>query len=176
MKILMISDTHGNDLFITTLIAVAKQHDLVIHLGDDYQDAQLLIDHEVPVIRVPGTWTAEYQNSMIDNRRFDEFLGWRLFLTHTPSVDARDLPDDIDPKRVIQNEEADIFCHGHTHRPMISEDHGVTVLNPGHLTAFVDRGYRASFATLELSTTDCNISIIDFENGDVVDSKQFTKY
>ena len=155
MNILMISDTHGNDLFIRTLMPVAKDYDLVIHLGDDYQDAQLLIDYEVSVIRVPGTWTSEYQN---------------------PSVDARDLPDDIDPKTVINNKEADIFCHGHTHRPMISEQNGVTVLNPGHLTAFVDRGYRASFATLELSVTDCNISIIDFENGDTVDSKQLTKH
>ncbi len=175
MNILLISDTHGNMDHVQTMLDVATDFDLVIHLGDNYQDAQPFIDASIPLIRVPGTWTSEYQDPMIDNRRFEEFFGWTFFLTHTPSVDPRDLVDDIDPMLVIQDKRADIVCHGHTHQPMISQTNGITILNPGHLTALVDRGSRASYAIAEVCMEKCQIRIVDFMNGAVVQKAEFFK-
>ena len=162
MNILLISDTHQNIEFVQIMVDTEKNADLVIHLGDDYQDAQLFIDAGIPLIRVPGTWTPEYSNPMIDNRRFETFFGWKLFLTHTPTAAPQDLPDDIDPEQVIRDKQCDIFCHGHTHHPMISKAKCVTILNPGHLTSPIDRGARASFARLDVSNEACTINIIDF--------------
>ena len=162
MKILIISDTHGNMTMVSKILTFAKEYDQIIHLGDDYQDTKPFINAELPIICVPGTWGFEYQNSMIENRRFETFNGWRLFLTHTPTRDFHDLPDDLDPEVVLRNQNCDIFCHGHTHRPEIQEDGKVVVLNPGHLKSDFDRGFPASYATLILTPHSCEIKIIDF--------------
>ena len=110
----MISDTHGNMAMVSNIIHIAQLCDQVIHLGDDYQDIRPFIEHDLPTICVPGTWGSEYQNPLIENRRFEFFKGWRLFLTHTPTSDFHDLTDDLDPAEVLKNQDCDIFCHSYT--------------------------------------------------------------
>ena len=112
MKILIISDTHGNMRMVNAMLTIANQMDMVIHLGDDYRDAIPFLNQSIPTIRVPGTWGHEYQDPMIDNRRFETFDRWRFFLTHTPTKDSRDLPKDIDPVTVIDTKQCDIFVMG----------------------------------------------------------------
>ena len=168
MKILMISDTHGNTSMINKMVSLAVDFDLTIHLGDNYPDGVPFIDSNVPIIRVPGTWGWEYQDNTIDNRRYEEFLGWRFFLTHTPTIDVHDLDSDLDPVDVLNNNGCDIFCHGHTHKPTIYTVGNVTVLNPGHLKSSFDRGYNASYAKIELSELKCKISVIELESSNEI--------
>ena len=78
-EVIYFSDTHGNQPFNQQLLIIAETVDQVIHLGDDFKDATFLIDNNVSTIRVPGTWCHNYQDSMIDNRRFEDFHGWRFF-------------------------------------------------------------------------------------------------
>ena len=168
MKILMISDTHGNMSMIDKMVKIAEDFDLMIHLGDNYPDGVPFIESSIPIIRVPGTWGWEYQDDSIDNRRFETFLGWRFFLTHTPTSDPHDLDTDIDPEDVLKNAQSDLFCHGHTHKPTIYTVGNVTVLNPGHLKSSFDRGYNASYAKIELSELKCKISVIELESSDEI--------
>lgn len=168
MKLLILSDTHGNADMVTQMLGIADGMDLVIHLGDDYRDALPLMDANIATIRVPGTWGREYQDPMIENRRFEDFLGWRFFLTHTPTVDPHDLPDDLNPATVIQDQWCDVVCHGHTHAPKLMMDGDVLICNPGHLTAPFDRGYAASYAMVKVSHTDCEFTIHDFQTAKVI--------
>ncbi len=171
MEILLISDTHGNTQMIDDMLNYAQKVDLVIHLGDDYRDAIPFLNHQIPTIRIPGTWGQEYQDPMIENRRFETFLNWRFFLTHTPSVDAHDLDQDIDPLKVIKENQCDIFCHGHTHEPKISTQNNLIILNPGHLKQSSDRGFLASFAHLFLTERACRIQLIHQRTGSVFDER-----
>ena len=102
-KVVVLSDTHGSESLIQVALAHVHriQPDLVIHLGDYYDDADVFINEGIPLLRVPGTWRDQYQNSYIDNRLFEDIEGWRFFLTHTPTVDSHDLPEDRDPQQVI---------------------------------------------------------------------------
>ena len=175
MRLLLISDTHGNQQFNDVLMDVALSTNQVIHLGDDYKDAEVFVENNIPIIRVPGTWCHNYQDSMIDNRRFEDFHGWRFFLTHTPSKDYHDLADDIDPNQVIVNQQCDVFCHGHTHEPRLSELNGVSILNPGHLKADVDRGFRSSYAIIDLTKTTCSMCIHDFKTSEIINQKIIEK-
>ena len=151
------------------MLDVAKDVDVVIHLGDDYRDCTPFIDAGVSLIRVPGTWGLEYQDPMIDNRRFEEFMDLRFFLTHTPTKDAHDLPDDMNPAMVIQDQLCDIFCHGHTHEPKISKSNGVVILNPGHLKSDRDRGFDASYSRITMTPATCDIQLIHEQTGEVMD-------
>jgi predicted phosphodiesterase len=125
--------------------------------------------------RVPGTWTSEYESIYIDNRCFVDCLGWRIFLTHTPESHYRDLVGDIKPERVIQKKDCDLFLHGHTHRPAIEERGGLTVLNPGHLKADIDRGYPATYATISLSNLQAHIKVFKLIDGSVLLEKTIDK-
>jgi len=171
----MISDTHGNAFMINNMVSIAVDFDLTIHLGDNYRDALPFIESKIPIIRVPGTWGWEYQDTTIDNRRFETFLGWRFFLTHTPTADPNDLDTDLDPNYVLSHDQCDIFCHGHTHKPTIYKDGNSTILNPGHLKSSFDRGYNASYAQIELSEYKCEISIIEFESKNIIYSTELKK-
>ena len=53
MKILIISDTHGNMRMVNAMLTIANQMDMVIHLGDDYRDAIPFLNQSIPTIRVP---------------------------------------------------------------------------------------------------------------------------
>jgi putative phosphoesterase len=170
MKILMISDTHGNMSMIDKMVKIAVDFDLTIHLGDNYPDGIPFIESNISIIRVPGTWGWEYQDNSIDNRRFETFLGWRFFLTHTPTSDPHDLDTDIDPEDVLKHDQCDLFCHGHTHKPIIYKAGHSMVLNPGHLKSSFDRGHNASYAQIELSELKYEITIIELESGKVIHS------
>ena len=170
MNILVMSDTHGNLSMIEKMLGVAKENDLVIHLGDNYDDAYLFIQEHIPTIRVPGTWGAEYQNVMIENRRFETFSDIKFFLTHTPTKDVHDLSTDIDPHQVLINQDCDIFCHGHTHHPNIQKMGSVVILNPGHLKADYDRGFPASFAQIKIDSNGVELLLIEESSRSIIDA------
>ncbi len=161
MKIAVFSDTHGNKEYVQLFLERLKGLgiDRVLHLGDNYDDADPVIGAGYPLIRVPGTWTPYYTNSMIDNRRFEDFEGWRFFLTHTPNPHYNDLKEDEDPEDVIREKKADVLLHGHTHHPKIEMENDVLIINPGHMKEAFDRGYDPSFAILDVSKESINVEI-----------------
>ena len=175
MKLLIMSDTHGNQTMIHAMIDHALKVDITLHLGDNYHDAQAILDAGACVIRIPGTWGAQYQDPLIDNRRFETWLGWRFFLTHTPEIDAHDLPQDLDPFDVLSKKLCDVFCHGHTHEPMLRYYNDVLILNPGHLKGSMDRGFAASYAVATLTQTECSVDIIDFQSQQIIEYERLIR-
>ena len=163
MKLCLVSDTHGNTTTISKMVSYLTHNpvDQIIHLGDDYSDGEAFISADLPLIRIPGTWTVEYRNTLIENRRFEVFKGWRFFLTHTPDAHYNDLPEDPNPD-TITAASCDVLCHGHTHRPEVIELDGIIRVNPGHLKRDTDRGYAASFAELTLSPKSLEITHISY--------------
>ena len=169
MKIVVVSDTHNSSGSIQKIGDISQniRSDLVIHLGDFYDDLTPESLGDIPLIRVPGTWTSFYQNPLIDNRRVDVFQGWRFFLSHTPEKDSHDLIDDVDPQAFIRGGNCDVFLHGHTHHfnlESVSFEKGsVLVCNPGHLSESDSRTQR-SYCILEVSLTTIIGTIMSLED------------
>lgn len=159
--LVILSDTHRSDTYIQKVLQQlsAINPDQVWHLGDDYQDADCLIDAGYAIERVPGTWTEEYANYTIDNRKEVSVLGWRFFLTHTPEAHFNDHISDPDPQAVLATGDIDFFCHGHTHHPKLEMSGDVCVLNPGHLKEGDRRGYPPSYAILTVSENAVSVRI-----------------
>lgn len=176
-KVAIVSDSHGNINFIETFIKKIKPLSInqVIHLGDFYQDCQPILDEKFHLTRIPGTWTPYYLSRKIDNRVFETIYGWNFFLTHTPTQHMNDLPEDINPKSVIQEKKCDIFCHGHTHRPRAEKENGVLILNPGHIKESEDRGFLATFAILDLEADSCEVTIHHLLDDTIYLQKRFSK-
>jgi len=163
--IMVLSDTHDDRDAIRSVLRHLNTLpvDQIIHLGDYYDDADILKQAGYPLIRVPGTWdTAYYPDPHISNRRFLEIDGWRIFLTHTPESHYNDLANDIRPESVIQKGGTDIFLFGHTHITEIRRRNGTVCINPGHMCNDESRGCPLTFALMEIDPEQLVVSIWQF--------------
>jgi len=130
MKILVVSDTHGNYLAPLECMNYAEI-DMIIHLGDDISDAkeleQLL---EIPIIKVPGNCDP----AALEPRQISLKLGGRIFyITHGDICRVKAGLELLVQK--AQQKKADVVLFGHTHYPMVSKVDGILLVNPGTLMA-----------------------------------------
>ena len=120
----------------------------MIHLGDDYTDADEIGEREI--IRVPGVFSDAYQDRRIENRRVENFGGWRFLLTHTLASHPNDLPGDLSPEEVISTGRVHVALFGHTHKHEILQKNSFLLLNPGDCSGWLSA--RSSVAIIDLPT------------------------
>lgn len=143
MKILVLSDSHGNVENAVQAVEITRP-DAVFHLGDGWRDAQSIAERfpNLPLTQVPG-------NCDFGTSAQSELLvcleGHTLLLAHghTLSVKQSLLPAMYRAQEVG----AQLLLYGHTHHASIDERNGVFFLNPGSIG---DR-FRPSYAVLELT-------------------------
>lgn len=149
MKILVVSDTHGD--FNSLLRAVKAQPDaeVIVHCGDGDEQVQLLKDtyKDKMIVGVRGNcdW-----NSFLPSKETLKICGKKIFITHGHLYNAK-----MGLYKVVcaaREEGADILLYGHTHIAMNTYEDGLYVMNPGSCS-----GYMASYGILEIT-----------ENGDVL--------
>ena len=130
MKILVISDTHGNYLAPLECIIDAKI-EMIIHLGDNISDAKELEPLlEIPITKVPGNCDP----SSLEPREIILDLGGRIFfITHGDHYRVKAGTDLLVQR--AQQKNADVVLYGHTHFPLVSKVEGILLVNPGTLMA-----------------------------------------
>lgn len=146
MKILVVSDTHGRDAKLEEVLEQVKPIDMLIHCGDvegseDYIEALA----ECPVHIVSGN------NDFFSDLEREEVF-WigahKVFLTHGHYYYVSMSTQNI--RQEAQERGCDVVLFGHTHRPLVEEQKGVTVCNPGSLSYPRQEGRRPSFLIMEL--------------------------
>lgn len=130
MKILVVSDTHGDTDKAEEAIRYNKDSiSMIIHLGDYFRDAQKLAEMfpEIPIEYIYGN-----SDFMIDGVPAEKMLnvcGKRIFMTHGHRYSVK-----WDYEKLYRKAEelhADILLFGHTHVPEIIERENYFVINPG---------------------------------------------
>jgi uncharacterized protein len=161
----VVSDSHGNRQGLVALAEHLKSQGIntVLHLGDDYQDLNILLRAGLEVVGVPGVYCPEYRDPAIPNRSLVELGGLKFFLTHTESRHKFDSPSDPDPEMACY--EADAVLFGHTHAPTLEERQGLAWINPGHLRDRPDRGHPPTFALLHISPPELKAQIHPLAGG-----------
>ncbi|KPJ53569.1 hypothetical protein AMJ39_04140 [candidate division TA06 bacterium DG_24] len=168
MRIGVVSDSHGDvRLLRDAARELVEDHrvDVIIHLGDDYEDAEELFDRGAEVVRVPGVYSSYYRDSQIENRIVRQFDDIRILLTHSPESHENDLPGDPDPVILAQTGLVDVIAYGHTHLPRLEQEERVMWLNPGHLRRKDKKGAPASYALLDISGRIMNTRILELKTG-----------
>lgn len=170
MRIGVMSDSHGE---IVNVRQAAEQMcglgvDVIIHLGDDYDDASSLPGDRVSVIKVPGVFSAYYKQPAISNRMVLRLDGIRVLITHTRESHANDLPSDLKPEELIADRIVDVVLHGHTHIYDIGEESGIVFVNPGHLKRKDKRGRKPTFAVLDIVKRRMDSWIYDLGGNEVL--------
>ena len=167
MKIGVVSDSHGE---IENLIKIGKwlvdkqNVEVIVHLGDDYDDALVLENLGVRILKVPGVFSKYYQDEEISNRIVETFNGRKVLITHTECSHEKDLSKDIKPEILVSKKAVDIVLYGHTHIPRIEQRRGILFVNPGHLKTQDKKGYPPTSAVIDFNN-QISVNIFDLMGG-----------
>ena len=143
MRILLISDTHGNLDLLLKVCELAAPVQMVIHLGDGADEAETLkYVLDIPVIHVAGNCDI---CSGSPRELLLELAGRRLLLTHGDTCRVKEGLARLEQKAL--EAQVDIVCFGHTHQAVVNALPNVLAINPGTL---MQRSPVQSFALLEL--------------------------
>lgn len=153
MRILVVSDTHGNETGILEAYRAVRPVDMVIHCGDGEADTWLFEAAEaIPVLRVAGNCDT---GSGAPRERIDEWNGKRVLVCHGDRYGVKTGYSSLAAKGRELAAHAVLF--GHTHRALAETDQGLLLLNPGTLCS---RAPLRSCALLEITDAGLRATIL----------------
>lgn len=155
MRICVCSDTHGN--FVETLQAIdlVGAPDLIIHLGDEIDDANMIEQlADTPMIKVAGNCDRGVHEV---RECCEEIGGYRVFITHGDRYNVKSGLSELLARATA--EKARIVLFGHTHDAMVQEIDGMLLVNPGTMH---QRSASKSIALLTLDADGIHAEIIPF--------------
>lgn len=128
MKIIALSDSHGNASAIQDAITSNRDTDIIIFCGDGYDDIRQIqsMYSDKMLIAVKGNcdWFCPYPDT-----RDLTVAGKKIFVTHGHLFGVKE-----GYQRIINlghQNHADILIFGHTHAQMCSVEGSMILLNPG---------------------------------------------
>ena len=152
MKILVVSDSHGN---VDNMVEAVDQTkpDMILHLGDVMRDAEKLHEFfpQIPMEQVPGNcdyaaFDAPERILCLENKR--------ILMCHGHTLHVKESL--ISAMYAAMEQQADVLLFGHTHRIFCETRNGVAMLNPGSIG---DPVY-PTYGILELSDGKAAISTV----------------
>lgn len=151
MKILVLSDTHG-DTDVIEILLNRERPDACIHLGDcsgDVQYALICCDPAVcegiKLFQVCGNCDGYTQ---LPAEMEAEIGGKRFFLLHGHTRDVKS--GDAALLAAARARDAGVVLYGHTHMARKEEKDGVLIVNPGSARRRTVFGRGATYAILEI--------------------------
>lgn len=129
MIITAISDTHGNSLAVKSIENALKKSDLVLHLGDHFNDIDFLISTlGDKLITVHGNCDGGGEDKIIERENI------KILITHGDKHGVK-----MGLTRLYlraQEIGSRLVFYGHTHIPRIDVVDGITFVNPGCMTGY----------------------------------------
>jgi putative phosphoesterase len=159
MRILVFSDTHGNYVTQMASLAEAEPVDLIVHLGDETNDAEFLGKMTaIPVIRVQGNCDHALK---VPREICKSIAGHRIFITHGDRYRVKNGLTLLIDKAV--SERAGLVLFGHTHSALILKERGILLVNPG---ALMSQGSIQSYAVVTLTGNEitAEIFLVELQN------------
>lgn len=149
MRILVVSDSHGNNSAFTKIIDKIGMPDMVIHCGD-YNGSEYFYSKTVtcPLVMVSGNNDFSYGLPSCEEI---DINGKHIFITHGHRHRVY-----YGTQLLIQDAKSRGACvalYGHTHVPSIEYDDELRVyaVNPGSLTFPRQEGHRPSYVIMDIS-------------------------
>ncbi|WP_352397936.1 metallophosphoesterase [[Clostridium] aminophilum] len=151
MKVLIVSDSHRKDGNLLEVIQGTAPFDMMIHLGDGEGSDEMIrgwCEEASPGCEIH---MVQGNNDFFSGLPMEEefMIGpYRTFITHGHRYGVS-----MGPERLADEAEArgaKIAMFGHTHKPYLGREDGLTVLNPGSISYPRQEGRRPTFAILEI--------------------------
>lgn len=160
MKILVVSDTHGDTSRLKDLLSSVKGHiSALIHAGDYEGDAAEIqrLYPDLPVYAVCGN--CDYGRVMPPVCLI-ELGAKRIFITHGHRYDVNYSLMKL--AYTAMENEADLCIFGHTHIPLYEKHEGLRIVNPGSLSR-PRGGSKASYAIIDINDKgSIDVKIVEY--------------
>ena len=159
MRIIVMSDSHGNLSAVEDIILRSENADWYIHLGDGERDVDNFLlenpEYESKIIQVAGNcdW-----GSMRPTHTVLPVFGHRIFITHGHTYAVKNTLDII--TKNAKQENCDIVLFGHTHVRYEHYENGMYFLNPGSCSVPHD-GKAPSFGSVDIFASGVITNITD---------------
>lgn len=143
MKVLVVSDTHGDVYSLKEAINQRPDAEVVIHCGDGNEDFESL-KHLYPTkhfVGVRGNCDFCCAAANIETLTIE---GKKIFVTHGHLYNAKYGLYNL--VCAAHEAGADLLLFGHTHTPLEDYDDGLYIVNPGSC-----HGYERSYAYLDIT-------------------------
>ena len=152
MKIIVLSDTHGDYRALHKTVLLHQDADMFIHLGDGEKELYQLFTYE--------PWTEQKFHCLKGNCDYRQDVkvyrtltldlpyGHKIFAAHGDNFQVK-----FSTARIAyeaRENQADIVLYGHTHVSDCRYEDGLYILNPGSLSIPRD-GKRPSYALIDVS-------------------------
>lgn len=149
MRILVVSDTHGDAYSLQRALDAQPNAEVIIHCGDGKGEFQYLKDryHDKTVVGVCGNCDF---GSTLPTTGTITVGGKTIFITHGHLFQAKLTYTNL--VYAAREQKADILLFGHTHQAMTDYEDGLYMMNPGSCG-----GYFATYGIIDIT-----------EKGDVV--------
>ncbi len=146
IKVLIISDTHHNNIFLQKVLANNQDCQYLIHLGDEPDDLENFPEliSEMLIYSVFGIYHQSW-------RRENAVMDFKINLNNDTSINFHIAHVKEHHTLHSDNDGLNIYCFGHTHHryfEKFNNDKSVFI-NPGHLKKEIDRGEIAGYAILQ---------------------------
>jgi len=147
MKILIVSDTHGNHRNLDKVLEKEEGIDMFLHMGDvEEDDIYIEAVIECPVHMVAGN--NDFYSSGLSREEELQIGKYRVLMTHGHtyyvSMSTKRL------KQMAKENGYDIVMYGHTHRPDIDMEDGIIAINPGSLSYPRQEGRKPTYIIMWL--------------------------
>lgn len=136
MRILVVSDSHGDSFALRRAVERESGCSLIIHLGDGEQDTAFL--HDIPLLQVRGN--CDFYSELPATRLTQEG-GKTILCTHGHTQMVKYGLQAL--RQEALDKHADIALYGHTHVPVQTYEDGLYLCNPGSL-------HNGDYAVLEI--------------------------
>ena len=143
MRVLVVSDTHGDLYTLKKAVLSQPKAEVVIHCGDGEEQAQWIRENfkDKAVINVRGNCDWCSNTPATEEITLE---GKKIFITHGHLYKAKMTLTPLYLEAKSRN--ADILCFGHTHIPTEDYSDGLYVLNPGSCS-----GYGATYGYIDIT-------------------------
>lgn len=151
MKIIVLSDSHGDIEKAEKVISKNRDADLIIHLGDYFRDAQQLAD-KYPLIPMEYIYgNSDFMIGDVPSEKLLVYEGKKIFITHGHRYSVKWDYDNICKK--AEETGADVLLFGHTHVAEVIDRGNYKVINPGSISDSRD-GKAESYALIRINGED----------------------
>lgn len=159
MRIIVISDTHGNKQAVDSVFLRNSDADLFIHLGDGERDIDAFLlenpSYTSRVIHVAGNCDF---GSLSNDFEIIPVNGHKIFATHGHRYFVKHGIQAI--KETAKRLNCDIVLYGHTHVRDNRLEDGLYIMNPGSAGNPHD-GTKRSFGTVNVVSSGVVLNIAD---------------
>lgn len=130
MRILVVSDSHGDVFALRCAIEAQPKARMIIHLGDGERDMDTLAVSLGEIIKVQVKGNGDF-GSLSPTSSVEIVEGKRIYCTHGHLERAK--YGNYELISAARGEKADIVLFGHTHMPENDYDDGLYMFNPGSI-------------------------------------------